>query len=398
MQPKLASPIKVEQDYRFFFIFMTIIQAGMAVWSMVENHALQKTVPAMVFISLVTIQIILHWNVTAFIQTPTNQTIYIIGQGLLAFVIIDLSNNIGMIFALHMALIGETIGFLGVTRWSALTTVYYLALSMANFSHFSNSNSGNAFFWMVTSIPTVIFVGVYVTLYTRQAEARERAQKLADELETANRQLSDYAARVEDLTITNERERLARDLHDTLSQGLVGLILKLEAVDAHLAHAHVEKAQVIITQTMTEARSTLGDARNAIGNLREPNLEKLEDALRFEISRFTTATGISCDLQTDPTPPLADPVRETIVRTVREGLTNIAHHAQARNVHVIVRMKDNNPWVTIQDDGQGFDADSIPAGHYGLLGIRERVRLVNGTFDIQSSKGNGTTLKIQIPL
>ena len=396
MKSENPSPAKVEQDYRIFFIFMTVIQAGMAVWSITTNSALQKAGPAILFGLLLTIQIVLHWKVMAFLQTPANKTIYIIGQGLLAFIIIHLSNNVGMIFALYMALIGETIGFLGVNRWSALTVIFYLTLSLANFSLLSKDDS--AFFWMLTSIPTVIFVGLYVTLYTRQAEARERVQKLADELKTANHQLSEYAARVEDLTITNERERLARDLHDTLSQGLVGLILKLEAVDAHLANAHIEKAQTIITQTMMEARSTLADARNAIGNLREPNTEKLEDIIRLEISRFTTATGIPCDLQADQTPPIPDSVKETIIRAVTEGLTNIAHHAQARNASVNVRMKDKSLLVTIQDDGQGFDAESIPAGHYGLLGIRERVRLVNGTFEIQSVKGNGVNLGIQIPL
>ena len=81
-----------------------------------------------------------------------------------------------------------------------------------------------------------------------------------------------------------------------------------------------------------------------------------------------------------------------------EALTNIAHHAQAENAAVDVGMKDKSLLVTIQDDGQGFDASGIPTGHYGLLGIRERVRLVNGSFEIQSNNGKGTTLKIEIPL
>ncbi len=80
-----------------------------------------------------------------------------------------------------------------------------------------------------------------------------------------------------------------------------------------------------------------------------------------------------------------------------EGLTNAAQHSRARQVAVNVGMKDKNLSVSIQDDGQGFDADAIPSGHYGLLGIRERVRLVNGTFEIQSNK-QGTTLKIEVPL
>jgi NarL family two-component system sensor histidine kinase YdfH len=83
---------------------------------------------------------------------------------------------------------------------------------------------------------------------------------------------------------------------------------------------------------------------------------------------------------------------------VAEGLTNIVHHAQAHNVAVDLRMKDHSLMVTIQDDGVGFDPSVIPSGHYGILGMKERVRLVNGNLEIQSEKDKGTAIKIEIPL
>jgi NarL family two-component system sensor histidine kinase YdfH len=99
------------------------------------------------------------------------------------------------------------------------------------------------------------------------------------------------------------------------------------------------------------------------------------------------------------TPILPDPVKETLIRAVSEGLTNIARHAQAQRAGVEVRVVDQKSLsITIQDDGQGFDASEIPSGHYGLLGIRERIRLAKGSFDIHSEAGVGTTLKIKIPL
>ena len=149
---------------------------------------------------------------------------------------------------------------------------------------------------------------------------------------------------------------------------------------------------------MEQARSTLAEARLAIDDLRQSSLDDLDSALRLEISRFTNATGIPILYHADPTPPLPAPVTETLIRAVAESLTNVANHAQAHNVAVDVRMKDKSILVTIQDDGRGFDAASIPAGHYGILGIKERVRLVNGSFEIQSGNGNGTTLKIEIPV
>jgi len=394
MQSKTS--LKIEQDYRIFFIFMTVVLISMYVISITNNPVLHQFWYGAQFTILMIIHIALHWMVVSIIQTPKRQALYIIVQGLLALLISDMSQNIGMVLSLYMALIGETIGFLGISRWSALSTFYFIILSLLNLVIFTNVE--NAIYWLVTIVPIIIFIGMYVTMYMRQAEAREKAQALADELEAANRQLTEYSARVEDLTIASERQRMARELHDTLSQGLAGLILQLEAADAHLTHNHNDKAQSIIGNAMEHARLTLADARRAIDDLRQTSLDDLDSALRREVSRFTDATGICCVLHSEQTAPLPDPVKETLIRAVAEALTNIAHHAQAQNVGVDVRMKDKSLLATIQDDGIGFDPSSIPSGHYGILGIKERVRLVNGEFDVQSQNGRGTVLKIEIPL
>lgn len=396
MKPLKETSLKIEQDYRIFFAFMTIILAGMYFVSIKSNPALQQLWNGTLFTILMAAHITIHWLVVRIIQTPSRKALYIIGQGLLALVITHLSQNTGMVFSLYMALIGETIGFLGINRWSVLSTLYFLVLSLLNLAVFTNLN--NAIYWLVTVIPITIFISMYVTLYVRQAEAREKAEALAAELEAANQQLTEYAARVEDLTITTERQRMARELHDTLSQGLAGLILQLEATDAHLNNNHIAKAQSIIGNAMEQARATLADARRAIDDLRQSSLDDLDSALRLEISRFTNATGIPILFHADQIPPLPAPVTETLVRAVAEALTNVANHAQAHNVAVDVRMKDKSLSVTIQDDGRGFDASAIPSGHYGILGIKERVRLVNGSFEIQSNNGKGTTIRIDIPI
>jgi NarL family two-component system sensor histidine kinase YdfH len=341
------------------------------------------------------IHIVAHWNVNRIIQTRNRILWYIVIQSALAFIIVNISRNIGMVFALYMALIGETIGILRSSRWSILAILYYLGLSVINVILLTNVS--NVITWLSAAVPIAIFVTLYVALYNRQAEAREQAQSLAVELKSANQQLTEYAARVEDLTIANERQRMARELHDTLSQGLAGLILQLEAADAHLTNSRNDKAHSIVGNAMVQARSTLADARRAIDDLRQSSLDDLDSALRLEISRFTDATGILCDFHSDHTLLLPDPIKETVLRAVTEALTNIANHAQARNVAVNVHGNDNSLSVTIQDDGIGFDASAIPSGHYGLLGVRERVRLVNGSFEIQSNNGKGTILKIEIP-
>ncbi|WKZ41665.1 MAG: sensor histidine kinase [Anaerolineales bacterium] len=396
MNTSKETPPKVEQDYRIFFIFMTVVLAGMYVVTISNNTALHQFWYGAPFTVLMVIHIALHWLVVRIIQVPRRKVLYIVVQGLLALLIAAMSRNTGMVVALYMALIGETIGFLGINRWSVLSTLYFIALFLLNLVIFTNLES--AIYWLATIIPIIIFVGMYVTMYVRQAEAREKAQALAAELETANQQLTDYAARVEDLSIANERQRMARELHDTLSQGLAGLILQLEAADAHLASQRHDKVQSIVVNAMEGARLTLADARRVIDDLRQPSLDDLDSALRLELERFTSATGIPVRFHSVQTPPLPDPVKETLVRAVAESLTNIARHANAQNVEVDLRMKDKSLLLTIQDDGQGFDATAIPAGHYGILGIKERVRLVNGSFDIQSEKGKGALLKVEIPL
>jgi two-component system, NarL family, sensor histidine kinase YdfH len=395
MKAQKETMSKVEQDYRIFFVFMTVVLAGMYFVSISNNTALHQFWYGAPFTILMVIHIALHWMVVRIIQVPRRKVLYIVVQGLLAFLITDMSRNTGMVFALYMALIGETIGFLGISRWSVLSTLYFVLLSLLNFAVFTNLE--NAVYWLVTAIPIIIFIGMYVTMYVRQAEAREKAQALAAELETANKQLTEYAARVEDLTIANERQRMARELHDTLSQGLAGLILQLEAVDAHLAHQRSDKAQSIIGNAMEQARLTLAGARRAIDNLRQPSLDDLDSALRLEMDRFTEATGIPIRFHSDQTPPLPDSAKETLVRALAESLTNIANHAKAQTVDVNLNVNVNSILLTVKDDGIGFDMSSIPSGHYGILGIKERVRLVNGTFEIQSENGKGTILKVEIP-
>ncbi len=210
----------------------------------------------------------------------------------------------------------------GLTRRSLLSSVYYLGLAFISLQVVIIPIPPTLL--AVTTLPVLLFVVIFVTLYNRQSAARVQAQVLAAELKAANRQLGEYAAQIEDLTIAGERQRLARELHDTLSQGLAGLILQLEAADAHLSQGRLEKARRIIDEAMQKARETLADSRRAIGNLRENNLVELEQALRREVERFQAATGIPCSFHADQIPPLPDPLTETILRIASEALTNVA--------------------------------------------------------------------------
>src|SRR5512137_3029980 len=238
------------------------------------------------------VHIVLHW-LSPRLQKWSRVAVYLLIQCVLAFVIVYLAGNIGALLGLYMGLIGETIGLLREKfRWMVTAITVILGLSFFNYIlQFGNSGW---YWWLLAILPGAIFVAVYVTLYSRQAEARQQAQSLLKDLETANRQLSEYAARVEDLTIANERQRMARELHDTLSQGLAGLILQLEAADAHLAGNQPVRARAILQQAMGKARNTLTEARQAIDDLRKPVARGLVEAAQEESERFTNATGLLC--------------------------------------------------------------------------------------------------------
>ncbi len=253
--------------------------------------------------------------------------------------------------------------------------------------------------WALAIIPMAVFVVIYVVLYSRQSAARDKAQRLALELEAANRRLTEDADRIEDLTLAAERQRMARELHDTLAQGLAGLVLQLEAADLHLAGGRPDRAQTIVQQAMTRARAALAESRRAIDGLRTQLPEDLEETIPAEVEHFISTTGLPCTLDLSLPESLPEAVRDFIFRSVAEGLANIARHAQARHARVSIRSGGDALEIAIADDGVGFDParDLERMGHYGLTGLRERARQAGGSLEIESGAGQGTILKIRIP-
>ena len=394
----IPSPKVLDRDPRLFTGFLTFVVAIMVVQTLISNPDMRKTGMLILFTVLVIIHLVLHWLLEKIAARPRLVVWYIFSQGALAFSITFLSGNTTMIFALFMGLIGEAVGLLGITRWGILAAFFYLLLSFVNLTQFLGMESAK--WWALGTLPIVFSLTIYVRLYVRQLEARTQAQALLVELESANRQLTEYAARVEDLTIASERRRMARELHDTLSQGLAGLILQLEAVDAHLVGNRLERAKAILRETMEQARTTLADARRAIDDLRRSGTDSLEDAARQEAESFITATGIPCEVSISLHTSPPDLVTEAAIRAVSEALTNIARHARAQTakLRIVFIEEQNELQIAISDDGIGFDPDVIGAGHYGLLGMRERVRLAGGSLEVLSEMGKGTQIVIRFPL
>lgn len=266
----------------------------------------------------------------------------------------------------------------------------------------------NPFFWEIalSTLPgylaTILFVVGYILLYLQQTRAQSQLGRAYTELETAHTRLVVSAERIAELTRLTERQRLARELHDTLAQGLAGLLLQLEAIHAGLLFQRYPEALEMVEQSLSGARTALADARDAIGDLRASDTTpgNLATLVQQEITRFTEATGVHCHAELSELASMPAPLCEQVQRVTSEGLTNIARHARASNAWIKASRQDGKLNIEIGDDGIGFDPahEAARAGHYGLLGLRERARIIGGSCEIESAPGEGTVLFLRIPL
>ncbi|MCO6451921.1 MAG: sensor histidine kinase [Caldilineales bacterium] len=385
-------------DERIFMIIVVIALGLIYAFSVLQTPALQQPLPLVVF----TILMLLY---TALFALPMLrelnriQTIaYLIVQMGLAFVLMLITSQAALAFGIVAPLIGMSMGMLPLREAVAAVLLLLLMSALAVTLRSGWAELGA---WPLIVIPLTLFIVIYVALYGRQAAARADAQALALELDAANSELAAYAEQVEALTLADERQRMARELHDTLAQGVAGLILQLEAVQARLEMGDAERAQAIVGQAMVRARSTLAEARAAIDDLREPEnaSRDLADDIEAEVLHFRAVTSIPCHLELTLPADLPDDVQTCAHTAVAEGLANAARHAHATEAWVSVTAGVNELSVEVRDNGVGFDANRpMPAGHYGLMGLRERAGLLNGSVIVRSLSGQGTTLTVRLPL
>lgn len=378
---------------------VTLVMVGLYIMNIRVSTLAHDLLRLTAFTVLFFIHLLLYWMILNFIQSERRVLYYLIAQGTLAFVLVLISGNIYLAIGLYSAVSGTSVGMLGRGRLAFASVLSYIFLATLSILLLSD------FDVLLDLSPVIIgavsFSAFFAYMFQRLAVANERTHVLLQDLKTAHAQLAEYALEVENLTLTAERQRMARELHDTLSQGLAGLILQLEAADSHLDRGRAEKAHGIVRQSMSRARITLTDARGAIDNLRATqNPADLGQAVQEEIERFTASTNIHCSLELCELDTLSPQTAENALRAISEGLTNIARHAAASHVDVALTCDKQHLDILIRDNGVGFNPEEAlgRAGHYGLLGLRERARLSGGSLTIESAPARGATLTIKLPL
>ncbi len=209
-------------------------------------------------------------------------------------------------------------------------------------------------------------------------------------------------ARSAQMSVVEERNRLAREIHDTLAQGLSAVSLQLETADALLeASADPERVRKAVRQALTLTRANLEEARRSVLDLRAAPLEgrTLSKALEA-LAKEVTARGktqVRLEAISDER-PLPVRIEAGLYRIAQEALTNIERHANARQAKLRLEITPEQIQLRIWDDGQGFEPSQVPKDRYGLIGMNERARLLGGTFCLESSPGSGACLEVTIPL
>jgi signal transduction histidine kinase len=195
-----------------------------------------------------------------------------------------------------------------------------------------------------------------------------------------------------------ERQRLARELHDETGQALTSILLGLKAVEEARAPDEMRSAARALRELVV---ATLQDVRRLAVELRPKALDDfgLVAALERLGNSFSEATGIVVQLEASlGDERLPADVETTLYRIVQEALTNIVKHARARNVSILLVRRGGSVTAVVEDDGEGFEPGAVGAEGLGLLGMRERVSLIDGRLTVESTPGAGATLAVEVPL
>ncbi|MFT3892456.1 MAG: sensor histidine kinase [Anaerolineales bacterium] len=354
---------------------------------------------ALLAVVLVIIHVSLYW--TNFFGIYNNskrwyfyypmQTALMLGLSLLQHTNIQM--GLSFLFSATICIVGEALGLWGNSRRSLFLGIFYfgvlftLLFLLTDRAAFYGLLSG-----MLINGGAIIFL---IAMVVQQMSERQKVMELAESLESANAKLAASAAKIESLTLQNERQRMARELHDTLAQGVAGLVLQLEAVKAHLSAQRGERASAIVEQALGRARSTLAESRAAIDDLRVAS-SNAADSIREHGERFQQATGIPCETEIMVGEnQLSTETTSHAMNILNEALTNVARHAQATQVHVKWAVQGQTLELEVRDNGKGFDVKQPVSGHYGLLGMYERARLTDGQLMVESNK-KGTSIRFLV--
>lgn len=241
-------------------------------------------------------------------------------------------------------------------------------------------------------------VGIIVNQLVRVQRTQAKALHEANvHLHDANAHLRDYATTREHLIASQERNRLAREMHDTLAHSLAAVMVQLEAVKV-IWDMQPDRAKQLVDESAETVRGGLQETRRALQALRAETLESigLIESIHELATTIQARYGISVDVRANGAlTSLSSEQEHIIYRIVQESLLNSATHAHAQHIHILLDVKNDTLKVSVRDDGVGFEpGTSNPQEHFGIQGMRERAAIIGAELDIVSQIGQGTTINV----
>jgi signal transduction histidine kinase len=307
-------------------------------------------------------------------------------------VVVYLSHGKGFSFLILLPLAGQSVLLLHGLWMYLPAIISAVAYVLATNGYAQNWDTA------LSSLPIFIgglfFIMIFTQVAVGEEQARHEVNRLIGDLEAANVRLREFATQVEDLAITKERNRLAREIHDGLGHYLTTIYMQIQASmavmpnDPETATRMMEKAQNLSQEALQEVRRSVSSLRSE---------EDLPVPTRIEkLLQDGESSGLQTAFKMIGKPRELDSKKSvTLFRAAQEGFSNTRKHAQASNFTITLDYSDpQNVRMTLQDDGRG--TNTIEGG-FGLIGLRERLNLVEGNCEIFTSKGEGFTLQITIP-
>ena len=283
------------------------------------------------------------------------------------------------------------------TRWAVIGTVLVVtAFSLVRWAQldFSSDSLTEILISSTISMGLSLSLGLFINRIVFEAESR--AQTI-DELRATQARL---AASERDRGVHEERERISREIHDTLAQGFTSVVALSRAAQAALARGDTAAARERLALIEHTASDNLDEARLIVAELTPGHLQSrtLGEALERLGAAVTSETGMRADVRVAGNPvPLGGSAEVVILRTAQEALSNVRRHASAARVDLTLAYDDPDEVVlTVRDDGLGFDLDGARSG-FGLDGVQARAAEVGGAVEVLSEPGTGTTLRLVVP-
>ncbi len=396
----MSRPIQITNHPFRFLLYLEWILLAIAVFSAIlppsprfSPKFPELTICSLILFGLMGLRLPTNNNFSKIIYTAS-EILLILVTGIFGGRSARLFPFLYIILVTRSCLIFQLPGRLLVT---GLSFIFFLLTLQHRFPRFPiRPQDQERFRFFSFSLALIFGLSLVFVLLLMNAVLSERQSR--EELAIAHEKLRQYALRIENQATLEERNRIAREIHDSLGHSLTALNLQLETA-LKLSQSNPTKSQSFLMRAKELGSKALQDVRQSVSTMRSNPLQEqsLTEAIRLLTEDFHRSNGILpiCQISLDHS--LSAEVNTAIYRIIQESLTNISKYAEATEIKLDIMMTKGSLYLMIQDNGRGFDLQQNTTG-FGLQSMRDRTLALGGKFNINSTPGSGCQIIVDIPL